>query len=260
MTDGGGESTAHEPDGPRRSGLGSLEQLLGDSDVVDALRSASPSLYDTASEFWQVSTSGYLPARTKELVLLAMHATATALNVTAITRQIDRSLRAGATEAEILDVLITIVAVANHALYTTVPILVEEIEAAGITADLSSMEEREFQATKEEFIASRGFWNPDREQLARLMPDYYRALSQMSTESWKSGVLTAKEREFICIGIDCTVTHVYEPGLRRHIREALGHGATAEEICEIFQLASLLGLEGYLVGAAALFATSVPHS
>jgi alkylhydroperoxidase/carboxymuconolactone decarboxylase family protein YurZ len=78
----------------------------------------------------------------------------------------------------------------------------------------------------------------------------------MSTESWKSGALTAKEREFVCIGINCTVTHIYEPGLRRHIRKALGYGATREEICEIFQLAAVLGLEGYVIGAAALFGTS----
>jgi len=256
MADSGTGPAVHRPDGLRVSALGSFEELLRDSDVVDALRAVSPSLYDTASEFWRACTSGHLPARTKELVLLAMHATATALNVDAIRRQIDRALRAGATEAEILDVLITIVAVANHALYTTVPILAEELEATGIKADLSPLEQGDFQATKGEFIASRGFWNPDREQLARMMPDYYRALSKMSTEPWKSGALTAKEREFVCIGIDCTVTHIYEPGLRRHIREALGYGATGEEICEIFQLAALLGLEGYVVGAAVLFGTS----
>jgi len=256
MTDSSRGSAVHGPEGPRSSELGSFEQLLRDPDVVDAVRAVSPSLYAAASEFWRAATGGHLPARTKELVLLAMHATATALNVHAIRRQIDRALHAGATEAEILDVLITIVSVANHALYTTVPILVEELEAAGIKADLSPLEEHEFQATKEEFIASRGFWNLDREQLTRMMPDYYRALSKMSTESWKSGALTAKEREFVCIGIDCTVTHVYEPGLRRHVREALGHGATREEICEIFQLAALLGLEGFVIGATALFGTS----
>jgi len=233
--------------------MGTFEQFLSDSEVVDALRNVSPSLYATASDFWAACTKGHLSPRTKELVLLAMHATATAMNVEAIRRHIDRAQRAGATQAEILDVLITIVAVANHALYTTVPILVEEMESAGIKMDLSPFEERDFQATKEEFIDSRGFWNTDREQLARLMPEYYRSLSIMSTESWKSGALTQLEREFICIGIDCTVSHIYEPGLRRHIRMALGYGATREEICEIFQLAALLGLEGYAVGADALF-------
>ncbi|HEX3678628.1 MAG TPA: carboxymuconolactone decarboxylase family protein, partial [Galbitalea sp.] len=77
-------------------------------------------------------------------------------------------------------------------------------------------------------------------------------------ESWKNGPLSAKEREFICIAIDCTVTHSYEPGLRRHIRNALSHGATREEILQIFQLAALLGLEGYILGARALFTAAGP--
>jgi alkylhydroperoxidase/carboxymuconolactone decarboxylase family protein YurZ len=235
------------------SEMGSFELFLADSNVVDHVREVSPTIYATASEFWATCTKGRLPARTKELVLLAMHATATAMNVEAIRRHIDRAQRAGATQAEILDVLITIAPIANHALYTTVPILLEEMEAAGINVDRSPLEDREFEVTKEEFIASRGFWNTDREQLARIMPEYYRSLSVLSTESWKSGALTPLEREFICIGIDCTVTHIYEPGLRRHIRMALSYGATREEICEIFQLAALLGLEGYAVGADALF-------
>jgi alkylhydroperoxidase/carboxymuconolactone decarboxylase family protein YurZ len=255
MADSTKEYAVHEPEEARSSEFGSFEEFLSDSEVVDSLRAVSPSLYDTASEFWTACTAGHLSAKTKELVLLAMHATATAMNVAAIRRHIGRAQRAGATEAEILDVLITIVAVANHALYTTVPILAEEMESAGIATDLSPMAKSEFQTTKEEFIASRGFWNADRDQLARMMPEYYKSLSKMSTESWKSGALTAKEREFVCIGIDCTVTHVYEPGLRRHIRLALGHGATREEICEIFQLAAVLGLEGYAVGADALFGT-----
>lgn len=241
------------PEVAATAGLGSFEQVLRDADVAVALRDVSPSLHAAASDFWQASTSGQLPAKTKELVLLAMNAAPTALNIAATRRHIDRALRAGATEAEILDVLITIVTVANHALYTTVPILIEELEAACKDAQLSPLEEREFEATKEEFIASRGFWNPGREQIARLMPDYYRALSTLSTESWKSGALSAKERELICIGVDCTVTHIYEPGLRRHIRQALHQGATPQEISEIFQLAAALGLEGYIVGAAALF-------
>src|SRR5439155_1666060 len=129
-------------------------------------------------------------------------------------------------EAEIFDVLITIVAVANHALYTTVPILVEEMEAAGITSDLLSLEEREFQVSKEEFIVFRGFWNPACEQFAWMMFDYYRVLSKMFMELWKSGAFIVKDREFVCIGIDCMVTHVYKPGLRCYIRAALNHKTT----------------------------------
>jgi alkylhydroperoxidase/carboxymuconolactone decarboxylase family protein YurZ len=231
-----------------------LEAVISDAEAVASLRAASPTSFTAASEFWRIPVEGrHLSSRMKELILLAMHATATALNVDALERHIHRARGAGATDEDIIDVLITIVAVANHALYSSVPILEEELQAAGIVDPDTLGPDSEFEAAKEEFIAARGFWNPDRDRLARLMPDYFRVLNDISTVSWKNGPLSAKEREFVCIGIDCTVTHSYEPGLRRHIRNALGHGATREEILEIFQLAALIGLEGYIIGARALF-------
>jgi alkylhydroperoxidase/carboxymuconolactone decarboxylase family protein YurZ len=234
--------------------LASLETVVSAVADVTALRAASPSSFAAASEFWREPMEGkHLTPRMKELILLAMHATATALDVYAVKRHIERARAVGATDQDVLDVLITIVGVANHALYFSVPILEEELHAAGIVDEPASENESDYEAVKAEFVAARGFWNPDRDQFARLMPAYFRALNGVATDSWKNGPLSAKEREFVCIGIDCTVTHNFESGLRRHIRNALGHGATRGEILEIFQLAALIGLEGYILGAAALF-------
>jgi alkylhydroperoxidase/carboxymuconolactone decarboxylase family protein YurZ len=239
--------------------LASLDAVFSDVAVATSLRGASPSSFTAASEFWRVPLeAGHLTSRMTELALLAMHATSTALNVDALERHIERARGAGATDQDVIDVLITIAAVANHALYFSVPILEEELQATGI-ADTHTVEPNfDLEAAKQEFAAARGFWNPDRDKFARLMPDYFRVLNDISTESWKNGPLSAKEREFICIAIDCTVTHSYEPGLRRHIRNALSHGATREEILQIFQLAALLGLEGYILGARALFTAAGP--
>jgi alkylhydroperoxidase/carboxymuconolactone decarboxylase family protein YurZ len=180
-----------------------------------------------------------------------MHASASALNADAIARQVDRARLAGATERDILDTLITIVGLASHSLYTSVPILLEELESAGIRPECPPPHPR-LQAVKERFIAARGFWNTDRDRIARLIPDFVLALTELSVESSESGQLSQKERELICIGIDCTVNHTFEPGLRLHVRNALGHGATAGEILQVFQLAALLGIEGYILGATAL--------
>ena len=46
---------------------------------------------------------------------------------------------------------------------------------------------------------------------------------------------------------------MYEPGLVIHIRHALKHGAIRAEILEVFHLAALTGLEGYIRGAEAMF-------
>ena len=49
------------------------------------------------------------------------------------------------------------------------------------------------------------------------------------------------------------MTHMFEPGLAIHIRQALQNGASREEILEVFQLAAATGLEGYILGADTLF-------
>lgn len=233
--------------------LGSLESVLG-ARIAQGIRDTAPTSYEAADAFWRVPVAeGPLSPRMVELILLGIHASPSTVDAYAIERQVERAQRAGATPEEILDVLLTIVGLANHPLYTTVPILEEELAAAGVPEPDSDWRTPEFEEAKAAFIALRGFWNPGRELFARLIPDYLTVLDGIATTSWDSGALTAKERELVCIGIDSSVTHVYEIGLRRHIRNAIGHGATREEILQVFQLAALLGLEGYVIGARALF-------
>jgi alkylhydroperoxidase/carboxymuconolactone decarboxylase family protein YurZ len=235
--------------------LTSFDELFSSPAVVERLKGISPTSYAAAAKFWRAPMAGkHLTARQKELIYFAMNASASALNVSVIERHAKRILAAGGTEEDIVDVLISIVALANHSLYASVPILEEEWKNAGKPDEVYPDFESSplLMAAKERFVEIRGFWNPDREPVARQMPEYYAALSDIGTESWSRGSLTRKEREFICIGIDCTVLHTYEPGLRIHIRNAIREGATKGEIAEIFQLGALLGLEGIVYTAEAL--------
>ncbi|TJV46177.1 MAG: carboxymuconolactone decarboxylase family protein [Mesorhizobium sp.] len=232
--------------------LTSFDELFSGPEVIERMKNISKSSHDVATQFWRAPMVGeHLTPRQKELIYFAMHASASALNVDALRRQQKRVFAAGGTEEDIVDVLISIVGLANHALYSSVPVLEEEWKAAGKPLAIPD-ENATVAAAKKRFIAIRGFWNNDRDSVARQMPEYFAALSNMSTESWYRGSLTRKEREFICIGIDCNVTHTYEPGLRTHIRNAIREGATKGEILEIFQLAALMGLEGYVLTAEAL--------
>jgi len=234
--------------------LGALEEIFDDPTVVEHVRKVSPTSYDAVSQFWRAPFNAkHLSPRMKELILLAIHASASALNLQPIKRHVDRALAAGASKEDIVDVLISIIGLANHALYFSVPILEEEMKTAGREGASLPPEDAKFEAAKQDFIAIRGFWNSDRDALARLIPEYFTALTNLSVESWKRGSLGRKEREFICIGIDCAVTHTYGPGLRIHIRNALKCGATRDEILEIFQLAALMGVESYVMGAEAMF-------
>ncbi len=234
----------------------SFDALFSSPDVIAHIKQISPTSYEAAAQFWRAPMAGeHLSPRMKELIYFAMHASASALNVDALQRQQKRVLAAGGTQADIIDVLISIVGLANHALYASVPVLEEEWTKAGKSDEELPDDDPIFAAAKQRFIDIRGFWNSDRDSLARQMPDYFAALADMSTESWYRGCLTRKEREFVCIGIDCTVTHSYEPGLRIHLRNAIREGATKGEILEIFQLAALMGLEGFVLSGEAMART-----
>src|SRR3974377_2340114 len=104
---------------PNAAGLDptSFEALFSSKAVAEAMRTVSPSSYEVAAEFWRVPfASKHLTPRMKELIFFAMHASASALNVDAIRRQVDRIMAIGGSRKDFVDVLISIVALANHAL------------------------------------------------------------------------------------------------------------------------------------------------
>jgi alkylhydroperoxidase/carboxymuconolactone decarboxylase family protein YurZ len=69
---------------------------------------------------------------------------------------------------------------------------------------------------------------------------------------WTSGVLEPKVKELIYTAFDVSATHLYTPGLRLHIKNAIGYGATREEILEVIELASVIGIHSCTVGVPIL--------
>ena len=44
------------------------------------------------------------------------------------------------------------------------------------------------------------------------------------------------------IAINAATTHLYGPGVRRHIKNAIRLGATREELLEVIQLTTIMGI------------------
>jgi alkylhydroperoxidase/carboxymuconolactone decarboxylase family protein YurZ len=97
-----------------------------------------------------------------------------------------------------------------------------------------------------------GNWNPDWEPFAKLDPAWTEKVIAMTIAPAVSGVLDPKTIELICIALDASCTHMYAPGVRRHIQRALKSGATKEEITAVLQLASQQGLHSMCLGAPIL--------
>ena len=106
---------------------------------------------------------------------------------------------------------------------------------------------------KEKFIAERGYWSEVIwDSVLRIDPDFFEAYLNFSAVPWKKGVLPPKIKELIYTAIDASTTHLYEPGLRQHISNALKYGATKEEIMEVLELTSVLGIHTCTMGVPIL--------
>jgi alkylhydroperoxidase/carboxymuconolactone decarboxylase family protein YurZ len=101
-------------------------------------------------------------------------------------------------------------------------------------------------------LRERSGWNPNWEPFYALDPEWTERFMHMAMKPMLSGVLDAKTIEFIAIAVDASCTHMYGPGVRRHVRKALELGATQEEIAAVLQLTSVLGIHTMSLAAPIL--------
>lgn len=107
-------------------------------------------------------------------------------------------------------------------------------------------------AIRRRTIEQRGYWNPTWDAILETDPDFMEAYVAFSGVPWAHGHLSPKVKEFIYIAIDAATTHLHLPGLRNHIRAALEAGATPEEIMEVIELVSVLGIHSATMGVPIL--------
>ena len=99
-------------------------------------------------------------------------------------------------------------------------------------------------------MCAGGQWNPNWDPIAEVDPLWIEKFMAMGIHPMKH--LDAKTIEFLAIAVDASCTHMYGPGVRRHIRKALELGATREEIAAVLQLTSVLGIHSMSLGAPIL--------
>ncbi|WHZ13062.1 MAG: hypothetical protein OJF60_003503 [Burkholderiaceae bacterium] len=101
-------------------------------------------------------------------------------------------------------------------------------------------------------LRQAGQWNPAWDPFYELDPAWTEQFMTMGLAPMRSGVLDAKTIEFLAIAVDASCTHMYAPGVRRHVRRALELGATKDEITAVLQCVSVLGIHTMSLGAPIL--------
>lgn len=95
-------------------------------------------------------------------------------------------------------------------------------------------------------------WTPLWESVARHAPTYAAAYAGLRSVPHRKHHLSHKIQELILLAIDASCTHLFAPGIKLHTSQALKVGARKEEVLEVLQLASVLGIHSTVIGVPTL--------
>jgi alkylhydroperoxidase/carboxymuconolactone decarboxylase family protein YurZ len=197
---------------------------------------------------WQ---KNHLDAKTKELIYIAVDGNATHLYAPGVRQHVQSALAAGATPDEIMEVLELCATLGIHAMNIGVPILAEVLKEKGLRSGPAPLSEYQ-EKVKAQFVEARGYWHEFWDEMLELDPELFAAYTTFSSVPWNQGTLPPKVKELVYIAFDTAATHLYVKGLRQHIVNAVDLGATAGEILEVMEIASVLGIHAVTLGAPIL--------
>ena len=193
---------------------------------------------------WQAEV---LPHKTAALILVALNASCTARNAEGTRPAIRAALTAGATRDEVLTVLKMAALLAIHACSLGAPLLLAEIpeDAAGAGQPAHA-------TPACDAMRAIGQWNTAWDPFFNLDPVWTDQFMAAGLGLYQDGVLPERDVELISIALDASVTHMYAPGVSRHIKGALAAGATAAEIMAVLELCVAFGATSLQSGVSIL--------
>jgi len=226
-------------------------------DTVKLAAEADPVFFESYLKLAETAMrAGPLNPKFTQFVMLAANSSITHMNKDALEKNIHRARELGATDEELREVLQISSVLGIHGYMVGSTIALEEAAKAsgGKSSDRPALGTRE-QQIKNRFIEGRKYWSALLEDLLIASPDFWESYANFSSHPWKNGVLTAKEKELLYVAIDVQTTHLFEPGIRIHMGNALRYGATREEITQVAEIVSCLGIQTYLTSLPCLVST-----
>jgi alkylhydroperoxidase/carboxymuconolactone decarboxylase family protein YurZ len=95
-------------------------------------------------------------------------------------------------------------------------------------------------------------WDETWDSIAKLSPELFEASVNLIAVPRKKRHLSPKIQELMSIAVDAASTHLYIPGIQKHIKAALKEGATQAEIVEVIELTGTLGIHACNIGVPLL--------
>jgi alkylhydroperoxidase/carboxymuconolactone decarboxylase family protein YurZ len=171
---------------------------------------------------------------------VALIALATAVAVTSLDRRqivhaIGLALDAGATIAQVQEIIGLASGLGVHSLMVSAVAVLDAAASRGM-ADPDAPLNPEQQVLWDKYVGEDRFWAGFSEEtpgfleaMLRLSPDIFVGFFDYCAIPWRSGAVRAKVKELAALACDATPSHRFRPGFRLHLKNAirLGVGRTA---------------------------------
>lgn len=176
------------------------------------------------------------------LIRFGVYASVTSLDRSAVAQGIADALAAGATPAQIQEILSLVSGLGVHSLMVASATLVEQVRAAGFAiADTLTPEQEKLW---DNHVGKDPFWIGFERELPGflrsmlvLSPDQFEAFFQYCAVPWKSGQVRSRIKELTAMACDATPAHRFLPGFRLHLANAVALGAGRLAINEVLTIA-----------------------
>jgi alkylhydroperoxidase/carboxymuconolactone decarboxylase family protein YurZ len=218
----------------------------------DAMLRLDPEFLDAYLEFSAVPVhKQHLEPVVREFIYIAADSAATHMFTPGTRAHMRAALELGATEQQLMEVLELTSTLGIHAANIGVPLLLEVMEEQGLRSGPAPLDERRSRL-KEQFTEARGYWHPFWDGLLELDPELFEAYTNFSAVPWRTGVLEPWVKELVYCAFDAAATHLYVPGLKVHMHNALRLGATPEQVMEVLEIVSVIGIHAAMEAAPVL--------
>jgi alkylhydroperoxidase/carboxymuconolactone decarboxylase family protein YurZ len=190
--------------------------------------------------------SGPLSPKMKEFVYIVIDVATTHLYEPGMHIHLQNAIKYGATPREIMEVIKVTSDLGLHTMTLGVPALARALKRRGrkLPGADPSLEQA--------FIAAHGYWDDAWAAIAALDPAYFHAALALSASAHEAKVLDEKTIALLRVAASASTTHLHAATVETQIERALDEGASAEEIMETLQLASVLGLHSCTFGVPLL--------
>ncbi|WP_242127958.1 carboxymuconolactone decarboxylase family protein [Sphingobium sp. Sx8-8] len=183
-----------------------------------------------------------LEDRERAFVTLGLAAALPCLNPGDIEAAIAGAFRLGASPAQVQEIVSLVSGLGVHSLMASASAIVRQAALAG--HDVEKRLTPEQQVLWDARVGDDPFWLAMEAELPGflrsmllLSADQFEAFFDYCSVPWKSRTVRAKVKELVALATDAMPTHIFMPGLRLHLKNAVALGAGRKAIRECVAMA-----------------------